>query len=117
MERFLVFLAVVAALVIALFLLRRYTRINFVAHARLLFKAWSVWLTGIGTVLGVYLASAPDAIITTWNMLPPDLKAMLPVNIAQYISYFLIALGILSKFVRQPKLAEQRKEIEEKHDE
>ncbi|WP_313752420.1 DUF7940 domain-containing protein [Mixta calida] len=108
----LIFLCVVFAVIVAVLLIRKYTSVEFVGHARLLFRAWSVWLSGIGTALGVYLASAPDAIITAWNMLPPDLKSMLPVNIAQYVSYLLVALGIVSQFIRQKRLVEKKQQLD-----
>ncbi|UQY45053.1 hypothetical protein [Mixta hanseatica] len=108
----LIFIGVVASVIVAALLIRKYTSVEFVSHARLLFRAWSVWLGGIGTALGVYLASAPDAIITVWNMLPPDLKSMLPVNIAQYVSYLLIALGIVSQFIRQKRLVEKKQQLD-----
>lgn len=108
------FFAFVLGIVIVVFIARKYTRLEFVAHAKLLWKTWSVWLIGAGTALGVYLAAAPDALVQAWLMLPADLKAMLPVNVAQYISYALIALGVISRFIRQPKLDQQRKELEQK---
>ncbi|AUY25507.1 DUF7940 domain-containing protein [Mixta calida] len=108
----LIFICVVAVIIVALLLIRKYTSVEFVSHARLLFRAWSVWLSGIGAALGVYLASAPDAIITAWNMLPPDLKAMLPVNIAQYVSYLLVALGIVAQFIRQKRLSEKKEQLD-----
>lgn len=110
------FLTFVLGIVIMLFIVHKYTRLEFVAHARLLWKTWSVWLIGLGTTLGVYLAAFPDALVQVWLMLPADLKAALPVNVAQYISYALIALGVISKFIRQPKLDQQRKELEKKDD-
>jgi hypothetical protein len=110
------FLAFVAGIVIVLFIVQKYTGLEFVKHAKLLWKTWSVWLSAVGVALGVYLASAPDALVQVWLMLPPDLKALLPVNVAQYISYAIIALGVISKFVRQPKLDQQRKEMEQRHD-
>lgn len=106
------FLAAVIAAVAIVLLVRKYSSFEFVAHARLLFRAWSVWLTGIGTLLGVYLASAPDTIISAWNALPPDLKAMLPVNIAQYVSYFIVALGVIAQFIRQQKLVDRKQQMD-----
>lgn len=108
----LVFFAVLLAVIVVILLIRKYTSIEFVSHARLLFRAWSVWLGSIGTVLGIYLTSAPDTLITQWNQLPPDLKSMLPTNIAQYISYMLIALGIISQFIRQKRLVERKQQME-----
>ena len=110
------FLAFVVGIVIVLFIVHKYTRLEFVAHAKLLWKTWSVWLVSAGTLLGVYLAAAPDALVQVWLMLPQDLKAALPVNVAQYISYALIALGVVSKFIKQPKLDQQRKELEQRHE-
>lgn len=108
----LIFLCVVAAVIVVVLFIRKYTSVEFVSHARLLFRAWSVWLSGIGAALGVYLASAPEAIITAWNMLPPDLKSMLPVNIAQYVSYLLVALGIIAQFIRQKRLNEKKQQLD-----
>lgn len=108
----LIFICVMVVIVVAVLLIRKYTSVEFVSHARLLFRAWSVWLGGIGTALGVYLASAPDAIINAWNMLPPDLKSMLPVNIAQYVSYLLVALGIVAQFIRQKRLNEKKQQLD-----
>lgn len=108
----LIFICVVAVIVVSVLLIRKYTSVEFVSHARLLFRAWSVWLSGIGAALGVYLMSAPDAIITAWNMLPPDLKSMLPANIAQYVSYLLVVLGIVAQFVRQKRLNEKKQQLD-----
>jgi len=98
------FLIAVAVIIVLALLARKFTPIEWVAHTRLLFKAWSVWLTSIGTIIGVWLASAPDNLVTIWAMLPPDMKQALPVNFAQYISYILIALGVVSQFIRQKNL-------------
>lgn len=98
------FLLFVAAAILLAVIARKFTPVEWVSHARLLFKAWSVWLTSIGTVIGVWLASAPDNLVAIWSMLPPDIKQSLPVNFAQYISYALIALGVVSQFIRQKNL-------------
>lgn len=45
-------------------------------------------------------------------MLPPDLKSMLPVNIAQYVSYLLVALGIVAQFIRQKRLSEKKQQLD-----
>ncbi len=110
------FLTFVVGIVIVLLIVHKYTGLEFVAHAKLLWKTWSMWLIGAGTALGVYLVAAPDALVQVWLMLPADLKAQLPVNVAQYISYVLIALGLVSKFIRQPKLDQQHKEMGNKDD-
>lgn len=50
-------LALVAVLV--LLLLRKYTRLEFVGHARLLLKTWSVRLGAAGALVGVWAQSFP----------------------------------------------------------
>ena len=104
-------LALVAVLV--LLLLRKYTRLEFVDHARLLLKTWSVRLGTAGALVGVWAQSFPDAALHAWAMLPPDIKDILPANIVAMISPALVVLAILSQYVRQPKLKEKADEQQE----
>ena len=104
-------LALVAVLV--LLLLRKYTRLEFVGHARLLLKTWSVRLGTAGALVGVWAQSFPDAALHAWAMLPPDIKDILPANIVAMISPALVVLAILSQYVRQPKLKEKADEQQE----
>ena len=68
-------LALVAVLV--LLLLRKYTQLEFVGHARLLLKTWSVRLGAAGALVGVWAQSFPDAALHAWAMLPTDIKNIL----------------------------------------
>ena len=110
--KILIFLFIILAIVIAVLLVRKYTGVEFVAHAKLLWKAWSVWLSTAGAALGVFLLQAPDALRGAWDALPPDLRGVLPVNFVQYITYMLVALGIISQFIRQKKLVQQKNQME-----
>ena len=111
-----VWAACVAAVVVLVVVATRFTRLEFVAHARVLWKAWSVWLASTGTLIGVYLAASPNVIIDTWASLPQELKELLPVNFAQYLAYFMIALGIIARFIRQPDLTREREKMEKSDD-
>ncbi|HCA7143908.1 hypothetical protein KC248_27910 [Klebsiella michiganensis] len=104
-------LALVAVLV--LLLLRKYSRLEFVAHFRLLLKTWSVRFGAVGALVGVWAQSFPDAALHAWAMLPPDIKDILPANIVAMISPALVVLAILSQYVRQPKLKEKADEQQE----
>ena len=104
-------LALVAVLV--LLLVRKYTRLEFVGHARLLLKTWSVRLGAAGALVGVWVQSFPDAALHAWAMLPPDIKDILPANIVAMISPALVVLAILSQYVRQPKLKDKADEQQE----
>ncbi|MBA7848826.1 hypothetical protein HV205_31110 [Klebsiella sp. RHBSTW-00465] len=101
-------LALVSVLI--LLLLRKYTRLEFVGHARLLLKTWSVRLGTAGALVGVWAQSFPDAALHAWTMLPSDVKDILPPNVVAMISPALVVLAILSQYVRQPKLKDKADE-------
>ncbi|MFV5078302.1 hypothetical protein ACJ42O_017085 [Klebsiella pneumoniae] len=105
--KLIIFAGFVLVAIIVLLLIRKYSSLEFVSHARLLFKAWSVWLATLGTVLGAYVQSFPDAALQAWAILPPDIKSYLPPNILGFISQAMIVLAVLSQFVRQTKLKDQ----------
>ena len=110
---FAIWLLIVVAIIIALLLIRKYTSVEFVSHARLLFKAWSVWLASIGSMLSAWVQSFPQSSLDAWNVLPPDVKALLPQNYLGLIGAFMVAMGVIAQFVRQKKLNEQKQQMGE----
>ncbi|HFO0258588.1 TPA: hypothetical protein ACHIDA_004894 [Raoultella ornithinolytica] len=111
--KMLVFVLLALVAVLVLLLLRKYTRLEFVGHARLLLKTWSVRLGSAGALLGVWAQSFPDAALNAWAMLPPDIKSILPPNIVEMISSALVVLAVLSQYVRQPALKDKADELKE----
>lgn len=89
---------------IVLLLIRKYTSVEFVSHARMLFKTWSVWLAGAGASIGAVVTYFPDAALSAWQALPEDIKSTIPPNYMGYIGPTLVGLGILSQYVRQKSL-------------
>ncbi len=112
--KWLLFLTAVLSLFILLLLLQRFTTLEFVKHARLLFKTWSLWLTSFGSMLSAWVQSFPASALDAWKTLPPDIKAVLPHNYLGMIGAFMVAMGIMAQFVRQKKLADKRSELEDK---
>lgn len=110
---FLIWILVVVAIVIALLLVRKYTSVEFVAHAKLLFKAWSVWLASTGSMLSAWVQSFPQNALDAWNSLPPDIKSFLPQNYLGLIGAFMVAMGVIAQFVRQDKLKQQIDQIKQ----
>ncbi|WP_277966713.1 DUF7940 domain-containing protein [Pantoea trifolii] len=104
---FLVWLLIIFAMIIALLLIRKYTSLEFVAHAKLLFKAWSVWLGAISAAVTGYMMQFPNAALDAWNSLPPDLKSFIPPNLLGYISPTLMVMAVLAQYVRQNKLKDR----------
>lgn len=110
MTYFLIFLVVVLSAVVALLLLQRYTKLEFVSHARLLFKTWSIWLGTLGTTISAIFYAFPDAAITAWSYLPEDVKSGLPPRLVSFVGPFLMFMALLSQFVKQRKLAAEAKQ-------
>ncbi len=108
MSYFTWFVIAVLIAVMVLILLQRYTRLQFVKHAKLLWKTWSVWLGTIGTLLAAF----PDIAITTWSFLPPDVKSLLSPSVINFIGPFLMVMAIMSQFVKQRGLDAERKKLE-----
>lgn len=71
----------------------------------------SVQLSLFGTLVCGFLAAFPDAILYAWNLIPPDLKAMLPQRWVPLIGVALFVLATLARIIHQPKT---QAKIEEK---
>lgn len=84
-------------------------RLRLIEHWNLIWKKWSVRFTALGVALYGYLLAAPDAIIGMWSMLPEEFKSVLPVDYAKWIPFTLFVLGLLSQYVKQQKLENERK--------
>ncbi|MBV4365902.1 hypothetical protein [Erwinia phyllosphaerae] len=109
---FIVWLLIVLVAIIAVLLIRKYSSLEFVAHARLLFKAWSVWLASVGSAISAWVQSFPDAAMNAWNMLPPDIKSFLPQNYLGLIGAFMVAMAVISQFIRQHRLLEKKQQMD-----
>ncbi|WP_130834152.1 hypothetical protein [[Erwinia] mediterraneensis] len=102
------YLIAVLLAIILLLLLHRFTTLEFVTHARLLFKTWSVWLATLGSMLSAWAQSFPGDALNAWNSLPEDVKSIIPHNYLGMIGAFMVAMGVLAQFVRQRKLLEEK---------
>lgn len=80
--------------------------IEFVSSSRLLFKSWSVWLGSVGATLSALIQAFPDATLSAWKILPDDIKALIPENIFGILAAFMIAMAVISQFIRQKGLSE-----------
>lgn len=110
--KWLIFIIAVLCVIVVVLIMQRFTTLEFVAHARLLFKTWSVWLASIGSMLSAWVQSFPSAALDAWNSLPEDIKAILPHNYLGLIGAFMVAMGVIAQFVRQKNLLEQKRQLE-----
>jgi len=106
--KWLLFLIAVLTVIIILLLLQRFTTLQFVSHARLLFKTWSVWLASLGSMLSAWAQSFPGAAVDAWSVLPEDVKSFLPHNYLGMVGAFMVAMGVIAQFVRQKNLLNEK---------
>ncbi|MCX8955817.1 DUF7940 domain-containing protein [Erwinia psidii] len=111
--KFIFYLGAILLAIIVLMLVRRYSALEFVRHANLLFKTWSVWLASLGSALGAWVGSFPDSAMRAWQLLPADVKAIIPQHYLGMIGAFMVAMAVIAQFIRQPALAEQRQQLEQ----
>lgn len=109
---FFIWLLIILTIVVGVLLIRKYTTLEFVEHAKLLFKTWSVWLASLGSAISAWVQSFPDAALNAWNVLPPDIKSFLPQQYLGYIGAFMVAMGVIAQFVRQRKLLERKQQLD-----
>jgi hypothetical protein len=81
---------------------------------RLFWKFWSVRISTFGVLVGGYFLEFPQHAIDIWNALPVDFKAVVPPKFVQWASYAIIAIGILSRGIHQPKLNQPERDDSDK---
>ncbi|MCW0355630.1 hypothetical protein [Pantoea ananatis] len=111
--RGLFFIIAVLTVIIILLLMQRFTTLQFVSHAKLLFKTWSVWLASLGSMLSAWVQSFPSSALNAWQMLPDDVKSILPHNYLGLIGAFMVAMGVIAQFVRQKNLLNEKRQSKE----
>ena len=65
-------------------------------------RHWSLWLSGAGTAALALALTLPETALRLWmDVVPDQLKALLPPETGLKISLVLMAASIVAKFVRQ----------------
>lgn len=113
--KFSLYLSGVVIALLLLLVIRRYSSVKFVLHARLLFKTWSVWLASLGSAISAWVHSFPDSAMQAWQMLPADVKSVIPPNYLGLIGAFMVAMAVMAQFVRQRTLADERQKLDCHH--
>lgn len=98
------FILCVFAVVMLIMLAARMGWIEYVSFSRQLFRSWSVWLGSVGATLSALMQAFPDATLSAWKILPEDIKSLIPENSFGILAAFMIAMAVISQFIRQKKL-------------
>ena len=110
--KFALYLCAILMTILLLLTIRKYSSVEFVHHARLLFKTWSVWLASAGSLISAWVQSFPDSAMRAWQLLPPDAKSVIPPNYLGMIGAFMVAMAVMAQFVRQRPLATEREKLD-----
>lgn len=77
---------------------------QFIENARHWWRLWSIRLNAIGLSLLAWVQIDPVSALAVWNMMPHDVRAVLPQNIVTIVGLAFFALSMIARLVVQPKL-------------
>lgn len=83
-------------------------RARLVDECRDWWRWWSVRLNAIGLAIMGWLAFDPVSLLYVWNLLPRDVRNLLPDLPVTAIGAALFALALIARLVRQPKIEGKR---------
>lgn len=68
------------------------------------FKLWSVRVQAFGLALLALIEAFPEALVSTWAMLPPDMRTQVPEDLVRWFAFGVLAAGILTRLLKQRRL-------------
>lgn len=74
---------------------------------RVLARAWSVQLAALGAALSALFAIDPAMLQAGWQSMPAELRAMIPHNVATWISLILFVAVIVARSKAQPQAGQR----------
>jgi hypothetical protein len=72
---------------------------------RQFWRMTSIQLQAVALAFFSYITAVPDAAIQLWGLLPVDIRDSFPPGYVKWFGIAIIALGIVARLIRQPKLA------------
>lgn len=75
-----------------------------VDEARDWWRLWSVRLNGVGVAILAWVTFDPVGVLSLWHMMPSSLRDIVPPSVFQVVALTLFFLGMLARFIRQPKV-------------
>ena len=77
---------------------------KFIHDARHWWRFWSMRFNALGLAILSWVQFDPVSVLGVWNMMPGEVRAVLPVATVRIIGMVLVALGLLARVVVQPNL-------------
>lgn len=72
--------------------------------ARQWWRLWSIRLNAIGLALLGWVQFDPVSALSVWNMLPGEVRAVLPRDVVALVGGLFFVLSMLARLVHQPTL-------------
>lgn len=69
---------------------------------------WSVRVSALGAALAVLALAAPDVVSTVWSVLPDDVLARLPRNVALTVPLLIQLAAIVARVIQQREASDGR---------
>jgi hypothetical protein len=83
---------------------------HLVSEARDWWKLWSIRLNAVGAAILAWVTFDPVSVLAVWNMMPASLREVIPANAFQFAALVLFGLGMLARFIKQPKVTHDKPE-------
>lgn len=81
-----------------------WVRARLVDDARNVLRWWSTRFNIVGAAILSWVQFDPVHTLGVWNMMPPEVRRILPPSTLAIVGFVLLGLGMLSRLVKQPKL-------------
>lgn len=79
-------------------------KFKLISQWRSFWRMWSLRLNAIGVALLGYVALSPDLILNSWNMLPNELKQIIPRDYLLWITGLIFVLAMVARVIKQEKI-------------
>lgn len=89
------------------------TKITLVGYWRVLWRAWSLRLAAVATVIMSFGALFPGEAYAIYETLPDEIRVYIPPVVGNYIGIGLYMLSMLSQYIRQEKLVARLRDYQD----
>jgi len=65
------------------------------------YRLWSVQLSAVGAVLLSILTAWPESTLYLWQMMPAEIRQLIPERVATGLAAFIFAMSAISRIIKQ----------------
>lgn len=83
-------------------------KLRLIDHWKVAWRLWSIRFNALGLA---FLSFDFVGAMHVWNMLPPDLRAVVPQRFLSVIGAVLFVLSMISRIIKQPNVEKRIREL------